>query len=109
MKLLEAAASPAPWRPNTIHETEGEGAWGCGPLCEPVSDEDLERVDSGDWDQDAQEELAEQDADLIATLRNLAPELIGLWEAVNATRFDHGLCVSVLKALANLNAKADTL
>ena len=83
LKNIEAAASPAPWKPNCVHETEGEGAWGAGPLCEPSTPEDIERCENGDWDQEAQESLADEDAALIADLRNLAPEIIALWQAVN--------------------------
>jgi hypothetical protein len=28
LKKIEAAASSAPWKPNCIHETEGDGTWG---------------------------------------------------------------------------------
>ena len=43
----------------------------------------------------------------ILALNDLAPELIALWRAVNATRFGDGLSATVLKALAKLNAKAE--
>lgn len=106
LKKLEAAASPAPWKPNPIHETEGDGAWGAGPLVEPTAEEDLEIMECGDWCQDDQERLAGDDAELIAALRNLAPEFLALWEAVGRIWEPP---IYVRDALDALNAKAGTL
>jgi hypothetical protein len=102
LKKIEAAASPAPWHPNSIYETEGDGAWGAGPLVEPTANDDREIQDRGDWTQEDQERLAMDDAALIATTRNLLPEMLALWEAVERIWEPP---VYVRDALTALNAK----
>ena len=105
LRALEAAASPAPWKPNRIHETEGDGAWGAGPLCEPSTPEQIKQLEEGDWCQDDQEMLADADATFIFNFRNLAPELIELWRVCNEHPGNTGR-ISIDDALDRLNEKA---
>ncbi len=87
LKVLEAAADPAPWHDDIYGLVAADGKDAI--YYEGVSPENLT---------------------LVEVLRNLAPELIALWEAANILNGDcatfTGDTPRVLVALNALNAKA---
>ena len=110
LRAMEAKATPGPWTYRN---------------CSPVCDEDGNWFATGpghdeeDHDDPEGAELAAQhDAALIATLRTVAPELLALWEAVEAVNREHcnptinvhrGCACGICAPLGALNAKAASL
>ena len=99
LKALEVAATPAPWKPKDLQAGSNEdGDWAaCGPF-HALSEQG---TDDEDKATSICEDKATADARLLRALRNLAPELLALWEAAenNATA----------GALRRLNEKATDL
>ena len=107
LKALEEAATPGPWEANVddneTRDYEASMYYGRGPFTydETVTVRKEDRLGY---------KSAMADARLIAAIRNLAPELAGLWGMANDHTMDHencgcGLCV----ALHRLNHKAREL
>lgn len=93
VKTIENAASKAPWY---IPEV--------GVVC---SDSDSGSVILGYLDDDCQPcKNYEANLKFLFVLRNLAPELIGLWEAVQKYSDDKGDQAKLDIALSTLNTKA---
>ena len=91
LKLLESKAHPGPWTHNYSAAIHGPIVWQC---------ETMHIYDEGGHSPD--------DAAFIVAFRNLAPQLIALWESCNAmqTTWDSRAFVSNREALRALNAKA---
>ena len=91
LKALEAKAHPGPWTHNGCAAIDGPIVW---------QDVTMHIYDEGGHSPD--------DAAFIVALRNLAPQLIALWESCNAmqTTWDSRAFVSNREALRALNAKA---
>lgn len=106
LRALEATATPGPWETKIIQDAD-DGSWSPFPPCHDPEDF------WEDCDEDQADSLAQasavKDCELIDALRNLAPELLDLWEAVQDQR-DNGntndLRPDLFPALAALNAKA---
>lgn len=106
LKELEAKATPVPWQVDFGH-AEGEPMWmSVGPrhVCECPDpcfcDDPGEEL----------EQKATADAKLLATLRNLAPELISLWEVAEKEACEVEDCANpTCKVLKALNSKARSM
>ena len=107
LRALEAQATPGPWTYRT-----------CAPAC----DEDGNFFATGPGhdseehnDPDGAELAAQHDSALIATMRNLWPLVIGLWEAAQTVNQEHsnptvnvhrGCDCGICRPLLALNARA---
>lgn len=110
---LEAAATPRPWRVSsypsgTVNVELPNGFWF-------ASTPRTNCVGSGELTEDDCQTTRTLDSHLIRELRNLAPELLALWqaaEALDGTK-ENGKGLSGLPefwvSIANLNAKAAAL
>ena len=113
LKDLEKQATPRPWRADWGNIPD-EPMWRSGGPVHECECEDCE----GYCDEPGGplEEAAARDAELLTTLRNLAPELLDLWDACNEMdgigaehpmRSFRAECVKT--ALNALNEKAATM
>lgn len=107
LKAIEASSSPAPW--SYFYKSKYD-EWHVG-AAQAVGGMKIALFQDG-----CPTECAESDTALIATLRNLAPDLLALWEAVNSVHL--GPCPNpnemrdvqaIEDAIKNLNAKAAAL
>lgn len=98
LRAMELKASPAPWIHFYKHKYD---EWHVG-VSQPEGGMKLALFSDG-----CPTERPEGDAALIATLRTLAPELIGLWLAVD--RAPHYLGNDIREAMAALEVKASTM
>ena len=78
LKELERKATPGPWE--TCFETEGCFAEETVMKAMSLDGADAQVIGTG-WYDGYHTVLREDDGGLIAALRNLAPELLALWEA----------------------------
>ena len=99
LRAMESKATDAPWtRRNMQALATEDGEWmACGPIHSPEEEE----IDDEDEADSICEGKAEDDATLLMALRNLAPELIAMWEAGN----EAGQAFESLRA-ANMDADA---
>jgi hypothetical protein len=98
LKAMDRKATPAPWdKPE--HDPD-EDIW---DACAGVGSEQHQVFVC----QELCNKRSDCDSDLIVTLRNLAPELIALWEACK--NHGHPDADYINEALAALNAKAESL
>lgn len=100
LKKLEESATPGPWKPE-IGQGEDDYGWGAITPYHESTEEDEDDEDT------PAAQAAMADAKLISSLRNLAPELIALWEAVALLHGEHYDCsCPICRALDALNKKA---
>lgn len=90
LKQLEQAATPGPWQTRFLFRAMESAR------------RDPKLLTGGDGSRDW------ADSELMETLRNLATELIGLWEAANAeVDSPEGISPGLLRAIDALNAAAE--
>lgn len=100
LKELDSKATPRPWK--TCFESEGCFEEETVMKATSLDGADAQVIGTG-WYDGHHTVLREDDAQLIALLRNLAPELLALWEAANN---DGTMRKETWDALQVLNAKA---
>ena len=80
---VEHNASPSPWKPHTVTDSDGEGGWACGPYrAIPASAEACAAMSPEEQD-DRCRLVCQHDAALIAILRNLAKDLLMVAKAAD--------------------------
>jgi hypothetical protein len=116
LKAMEAAATPGPWAVREreyddwglIRCIDANDEWTHPPVCSTAMSWFIKDGDRGKSEAPAP---IDENAKLIAALRNLAPELIALWEAV-AIHDEYSckeLPESIFKPFENLKQKAEKI